>query len=94
MEVHILGIDIAKRVFSLHGVDRRGNKLIKKTLTGKELLPFVGKLSRCIVAIEPCERIGEIRGVGPITATAMIGALGDPWVYKKASVFPASGRKS
>ena len=40
MEIKTLGIDIAKRVFQLHGVDERGKTVLKKRLSRDQLLSY------------------------------------------------------
>jgi transposase len=54
MEITTLGIDIAKSVFQLHGVDASGQTLVKKRLRRNQLLEFVAQLPRCLVGIEAC----------------------------------------
>jgi len=53
-EVRIIGLDIAKSVFQLHGVDDAGATVLQKRLTRARLLPFFEKLPRCLVGIEAC----------------------------------------
>jgi transposase len=54
MKLAILGIDLAKSVFHLHGADARGRMLLRKRLSSAQLLPFIGNLPRCVVAMEAC----------------------------------------
>jgi len=54
MNISMLGIDIAKQVFQLHGVDKAGKAVLKKRLSRKERLPFIGLLSPCTIAMEVC----------------------------------------
>jgi len=53
-EVHVVGLDIAKSVFQLHGLDEAGTIVLQKRLTRARLLPFFEKLSPCLVGIEAC----------------------------------------
>ena len=53
-DVHVVGLDIAKSVFQLHGLDKAGTVILQKGLTRARLLPFFEKLSRCLVGIETC----------------------------------------
>lgn len=53
-QVVVLGIDLSKNSFQLHGVDARGNVTIKKKLNRKALLPFIANLPECVIAIEAC----------------------------------------
>jgi transposase len=50
----LLGIDIAKNIFQLHGVDEKGNAVLKKRLTRIKLVEFVTKLSLCTIVMEAC----------------------------------------
>lgn len=54
MDIATIGVDLAKRVFAVHGVDRQGNTVLKKTLRRDQMVPFFTKLSSCIVAMEAC----------------------------------------
>src|SRR5882724_11470707 len=53
-EVNVLGIDLAKNIFQLHGADRNGNVVLKKKLNRKQLVLFVANLPKCIIAMEAC----------------------------------------
>lgn len=53
-DVHVVGLDIAKSVFQLHGLDEAGTIVLQKRLTRARLLPFFEKLSPCLVGIEAC----------------------------------------
>lgn len=52
--VTTLGIDLAKSVFQLHGVDEKGRKVFSKKLTRKQLAPFIANLPKCTIAMEAC----------------------------------------
>jgi transposase len=54
MKVTILGIDLAKNVFRLHGVDAEGRPVLRKQLRRAQLLPFMRQLTPCLVGLEPC----------------------------------------
>lgn len=54
MKVTTLGIDLAKNIFQLHGVDQRGVAVVRRRLTRQQLVPFLTKLSPCLVGIEAC----------------------------------------
>jgi len=53
-ETIIIGLDIAKNVFQLHGADASGAVMYRKKLSRAQVLPFLQKHSRCIVALEAC----------------------------------------
>lgn len=52
--VKTLGIDLAKNVFQLHGVDCRGRKVLQRRVSRSRLLSEVGKLKPCLVGMEAC----------------------------------------
>ena len=54
MELKVLGIDISKNLFQLHGVDPAGRAVLRKRLRRDQLLPFVGALSPCTIGLEAC----------------------------------------
>lgn len=54
MEIDILGIDLAKRVFQLHGADRRGQTLHRSKVMRAGLLEAVRTLQPRIIAMEAC----------------------------------------
>ncbi len=53
-QVATIGLDIAKSVFQVHGVDAEGSVVIRQKLTRARLLKFFEKLSPCLVGIEAC----------------------------------------
>lgn len=54
MELSVLGIDLAKQVSELYGIDARGKAVLSKRLTRKKLLPFMAQLPACLVVMEAC----------------------------------------
>src|SRR5881394_712751 len=52
--VTTIGLDIAKSVFQVHGVDAAGQVVIRRQLKRRYVLAFFQKLSRCLVGIEAC----------------------------------------
>ena len=54
MRVTTLGIDLAKSVFQLHGLDARGVVMLHKQLRRRHMLPFLTKLAPCLVGMEAC----------------------------------------
>src|SRR5216110_3947368 len=49
-----IGLDIAKSVFQVHGVDAAGEVVIRRQLKRRYVLAFFQKLSPCLVGIEAC----------------------------------------
>ena len=54
MKVRTLGIDLAKNLFHVHGVDGQGRTVVQRQLRRRQLLPFVAQLQPCLVAMEAC----------------------------------------
>src|SRR6516164_3111830 len=54
MEITTVGLDIAKRVFQLHGVDAAGRAVLRRKLQRSEVLAFFDALPPCLVGIEAC----------------------------------------
>ena len=52
--VTTVGLDIAKSVFQVHGVDAAGKVVIRRQLKRRHVLPFFQRLPACIVGIEAC----------------------------------------
>ena len=49
-----IGLDIAKSVFQVHGVDNDGKVVIRRQLKRRYVLAFFEKLQPCLVGIEAC----------------------------------------
>ncbi len=52
--ITVLGIDLAKEVFHIHGVDEHGKKVVSKKLSRKGLTKYVINLPPCQVVMEAC----------------------------------------
>ena len=52
--VTTIGLDIAKSVFQVHGIDAEGKVLIRRKLKRRYVLAFFEKLQPCLVGIEAC----------------------------------------
>jgi len=53
-EVSTIGLDIAKSVFQIHGVDRGGEVAIRKRVSRAKLLEFFASLPPCVIGVEAC----------------------------------------
>jgi transposase len=53
-EVTVLGIDLAKAVFQIHGNDSRGKALFNRKVSRSKLLEFVANTPPCIIGMEAC----------------------------------------
>src|SRR5215468_8106659 len=52
--VTTIGLDIAKSVFQLHGVDAHGDVMVRRRLKRRHVLAFFEKLPPCLVGLEAC----------------------------------------
>ncbi len=53
-EITTIGLDTAKSVFQVHGVDANGEVVVRKQLKRRQVLSFFGKLPPCLIGIEAC----------------------------------------
>ena len=51
-DIKIIGLDLAKSIFYIHGVNSRGKTVLQKKLKRAELLPFFANLPHCLVGME------------------------------------------
>jgi transposase len=67
-EITAVGLDLAKRVFQVHGADSKGRPVLQKRLRREDVLSFFAKLPPCLVGMEACASshhwAREIRGLG------------------------------
>jgi transposase len=54
MEITTIGLDLAKNVFQVHGVNERGKAVLRKQLKRDQVAPFFANLPPCLVGIEAC----------------------------------------
>ena len=54
MKITTTGIDLAKNVFQVHGVDERGKAALKKQLKRSQVLPFFANFPPCVIGMEAC----------------------------------------
>jgi transposase len=57
--VTTIGIDLAKSVFSLHGVDALGHEVLRRTLRRNQLSAFLAQLPPCLIGMEACSGAHE-----------------------------------
>jgi transposase len=54
MNITTVGIDLAKNVFQVHGVDHHGKVVLKKQLKRAQMAPFFANLSLCLIGMKAC----------------------------------------
>ncbi len=52
--VTTIGVDLAKNVFQVHGIDASGKAVIRKQLRRRQVVPFFKKQPPCLVGMEAC----------------------------------------
>ena len=53
-KITTIGLDLAKNVFQVHGVDTEGKVIVARQLRRKQVLAFFAKLPPCLVGMEAC----------------------------------------
>ncbi len=75
--VKTIGLDIAKLVFQVHGIDADGQLIVRRQLKRRYVLTFFSKLQPCLVGIEACasSHIGRAHrrssDIGAVDATRL-----------------------
>jgi transposase len=81
-----VGLDIAKSVFQVHGVDAAGKVIIRRRLKRRQVLPFFQRLPACVVGMEASatshHRSRELRALGQ-TVRLMPPAYVKPYVKRQ-----------
>ena len=54
MNISLLGLDIAKNIFQLHGVDGAGKQVLKQRIERNKLSEYIANLPVCTIAMESC----------------------------------------
>ena len=54
MDITTLGIDIAKSIFQLHGIDAEGAVVVQKKIRRGAVLNFLEKVGPCLIGMEAC----------------------------------------
>lgn len=54
MKIATIGMDVAKNVIQLHGIDEQGRVVLKKALKRIQVLPFFANLPPCLIGMAAC----------------------------------------
>ena len=55
MSIIVIGIDLAKSIFAVHGVNEVGKaELVKPRVSREQLLPLIAQLAPCLIGMEAC----------------------------------------
>jgi transposase len=65
MKITTIGIDIAKDVFQIHGVNSQGKTLVKKQIRRHEMLNFFVNLQPCLIGMEALTGLEQIEEFAP-----------------------------
>lgn len=52
--IKVLGIDLAKDIFQIHGTDEKGTGILRKRLSRSKLIEYMATMTPCLVGIEAC----------------------------------------
>ena len=91
-----IGLDIAKNVFQVHGVDDKGTVVIRKRLRRPDILRFFASLPPCLIGIEACSashhwpreliRLGHEVRLMPARSSRQVDMFADTRVYRNLDV--------
>jgi transposase len=56
MQISTIGLDIAKNVFQVHGIDAAEKVVVRKRLRRRQVLEFFKALPPCLIGMEACAR--------------------------------------
>ena len=54
MKITTIGIDLAKALFQVHGVDERGKAVLRKQIKRKDVVSFFANFEPCLIGMEAC----------------------------------------
>ena len=95
--VTTIGLDIAKSVFQVHGVDAAGQVVVRRQLKRRYVLAFFQKLPPCLIGIEACASSHywsrELQALGH-TVRLMPPAYVKPYVKRQKNDMPLTPRPS
>ena len=53
-QIRVIGLDIAKSIFQVHGVNGEGAVVVRRQLKRSRVVPFFGSIEPCRIGIEAC----------------------------------------
>ncbi len=53
-EITTVGVDIAKSLFTVHGVDAAGRSVLRRTVRREKLMELIAALPPCLIGMEAC----------------------------------------
>jgi transposase len=69
MEITTIGLDLAKQVFHIHGVNEAGGGVVKRRLRRAQVMTYFASLPACLIGMEACATAHfwarELRALGP-----------------------------
>jgi hypothetical protein len=91
--ISTVGLDIAKSVFQVHGVDAAGRVVIRRQLRRRNVLAFFEKLPPCLVGIEACASSHHwSRELQALVTQSFCAASAKSRVSPGSALAPAGGR--
>lgn len=52
--IQFMGIDLAKHIFAVHGIDAQGNTMLRKKVKRRDVVPLIAHLPPCVIGMEAC----------------------------------------
>ena len=53
-KLSVVGLDLAKNVFQVHGIDTDGEVVVRKQLRRSEMRKYFARLAPCLIGVEAC----------------------------------------
>jgi transposase len=95
MQITRIGVDLAKRVFQLHGVDEHGAARICRALPRNKVRVYFAQLPPCLVGMEACASAHYwARELSKLGHTVKLMAAQFVAPYRKAKMMPTTRRRS
>ena len=54
MKITTIGLDLAKNIFQVHGIEEAGTVVVRRALRRGQVLSFFAKLEPCLIGMEAC----------------------------------------